>query len=765
VAELVQHARMYALKGLEIFPVGSDKRPLSSQHNATTDLDQIEQWWERWPDALIGHRINPHVVLLDIDPRHNGKQTWDAIRAELNSHLPTTRVHISGREDGGGHVWFERPDGKLTTTKLDAWAEARDLGTTHGGRHTAGIDLLRHEHRYTILPPSPHPDTGKPYRWSPGRGLNVLPQRMPTWLAEMLTRDEAPTPFQPQPETFKQADSIADWFSENHTWADVLHPHGWTNISGDGDQDGSEWVHPEATSSVSATVRHGCLFVYSTNTPFEVTEPDDPKGYTRFAAYALLSFAGDQSKAASEARTRQRATRAPGVVVGRNENGSSPGDTHPPAGDQHGAIQRVELEHLEAFWTQRPILGQIRDFARARMCSPWAVLGVVLTRVAAATPPFVVLPPIVGSHASLNLYVCLTGKSGEGKDAAMSAGRDVLDVSRGIDFTVVGLGSGEGILPQYVEHRPANKATGEDAVQNHQHTQSVLFKNAEIGTIGAVKSRSAATLMPVLRDAWMGSELGFAYVSNERRFKLAEHRYRLCVILGCQPTSADVLLEEADVGTPQRFVWLPVEDPGIPDELPPEPEIPDWRLPEWPAAVDGRVIIELCDEAIEAVVNARRARQKGERLDDTPSGHDLLCREKVAAVLAILDGRAAVALDDWSLAGVISTVSTRTRERMAAIISDRSRRSNRARAMSEAERQVIVSSTVEEDAIQRVCSRLVAKVGSEWVTGSVLRKVLASRDRGRFDEAMDRLTSAGQVESEVVEHRGQMGVRYRRKSG
>lgn len=758
---LVQHALSYAGLGLEIFPVDPSeegkKRPLVSQHTATTDLDQIQAWWERWPDALIGHRIAEGVVLLDIDPRHNGNATWQAVKAELNSHLPNTRVHLSGRGDGGGHVWFERPAGKLTVTKLDAWAKARGLGADVKGRWTSGIDILRHEHRYTILPPSPHPETGKPYRWSQGRGLAVLPARMPEWLAEMLTREEAPTPSEPQTH-WQQSDSIADWFSANHTFADVLEPHGWQLISGDGDSDGSEWRHPAATTSVSATVRHGCLFVYSTSTPFEPTEPDEPHGYTPFAAYAVLSHGNDLSAAAGAAR-RLREPRVSSVHV---QNVSEGADTHPPASDQQTAIQRVELEHLESFWTQREILGRIRDFARSRMCSPWAVLGVVLARVAAATPPFVVLPPLVGSHASLNLFICLTGKSGDGKDAAMSAGRDALDVTRGITFTTIGLGSGEGILDQYVELKPADKASGEEA-HIEQHNESVLFRNAEIGTIAALKGRSGATLMPMLRDAWMGSELGFAYANRERRLRVGEHRYRLCLILGCQPTSADILLEEADVGTPQRFVWLPVEDPSLPDELPPEPEMPEWRLPEWPQATHGRVVVELCDEAVEAVINARRARQRGQQLDDTPSGHDLLCREKVAATLAILDGRASVTLDDWGLAGVISTVSARTRARMAEVIAEQSRRRNRARAANEAERQVIVSSTVEEDAVQRTCAKLLRKVPKgDWIKGSDLRKTLAGKDRQYADDAIERLLAAGQIESESVEYRGQIGVRYRR---
>jgi hypothetical protein len=675
--------------------------------------------------------------------------------------MPNTRVHLSGREDGGGHVWFERPGGSLTVTKLDAWAKDRGLGADVKGRWTAGIDILRHEHRYTILPPSPHPETGRLYRWSAGRGLNVLPARMPGWLAEMLTRTEAPTPPKAD-DGYRQSDSIADWFTANHTFAQVLEPHGWQLVTGDGDSDGSEWRHGEATSSVSATVRHGCLFVYSTSTPFEPTEPEAPKGYTPFAAYALLSHANDQSAAASAARRLKQSEVSVGVHQ-IDQNGSG---THPPAEDppasQETALQRVDLSALEAFWGQRPVLGQIRDFARARMCSPWAVLGMVLARVAAATPPWVVLPPIVGSHASLNLYVCLVGRSGDGKDAAMSAGRDALEV-RGIDFATIGLGSGEGILDQYVEYKAADKASGEPACIE-QHTESVLFKNPEIGTIQALKNRTGATLMPMLRDAWMGSELGFAYANKERRLRVGEHKYRMSLVIGCQPSSADILLEEADVGTPQRFLWLPVEDPEAPDELPPEPIIPPWstRFLSDARAEHGMVTVVLCDEAIEAITTSRRARARGQAADDMPTGHDLLCREKVASLFMLLDGRTVMDLTDWSLAGMVSTLSTTTRERMQGVLNESKRRSNRARAVSEAERQLIVSSTVEDVAVQRVCKRLLSKLTEDWVSTSDLRRSVAHRDRQFYDEAVSRLLSTGHMDTETYDVQGRTVIRYRK---
>ena len=105
-------------------------------------------------------------------------------------------------------------------------------------------------------------------------------------------------------------------------------------------------------------------------------------------------------------------------------------------------------------WTARPILAHVRDFARARRVSPWAVLGVVLARVCTATPPFVVLPPLIGARCQLNTFVGLVGPSGSGKDAAARAAEDAVPVG---PIDTAGVGSGEGIAHQFVTYKRPNQ--------------------------------------------------------------------------------------------------------------------------------------------------------------------------------------------------------------------------------------------------------------------------------------------------------------------
>ena len=246
--------------------------------DATTDIDTVIDWWSgRYRGANIGGRVPESMIVLDIDPRHGGDLSI-AVLEQFHAPLPETLTTISGRGDGGEHLFYRRPPGKLSAKRLGSGI---DLKTSSG---------------YVVLAPSIHPDTGNPYR-----RIDRPVAAPPEWLMKLL-RPEPPKPPKPVRLSRFSGTSIADQFCAATSWADVLMPHGWACLDADPDADGSRWLHPTATSACSATIRNGCLFVYSPNTPFDVTEPSDPHGYTRFRAYAVLNHGGDLSAAARALR-------------------------------------------------------------------------------------------------------------------------------------------------------------------------------------------------------------------------------------------------------------------------------------------------------------------------------------------------------------------------------------------------------------------------------------------------------------------------------
>lgn len=117
-----------------------------------------------------------------------------------------------------------------------------------------------------------------------------------------------------------------------------------------------------------------------------------------------------------------------------------------------------------------PALSAIRQAAHSRLVVPWAVLGAVLARVVAETPPHVVLPPIVGSDASLNLAVALVAASGGGKSGATACADDLLHVTPYRLADVIGPGSGEGVMMAFLEWDADEKRNRLKATRTHSCT-------------------------------------------------------------------------------------------------------------------------------------------------------------------------------------------------------------------------------------------------------------------------------------------------------
>ena len=201
-----------------------------------------------------------------------------------------------------------------------------------------------------------------------------------------------------------------------------------------------------------------------------------------------------------------------------------------------------------------PALSAIRQAAHSRLVVPWAVLGAVLARVVAETPPHVVLPPIVGSDASLNLAVALVAASGGGKSGATACADDLLHVTPYRLADVIGPGSGEGVMMAFLEWDADEKR---NRLKSHAHA---LMHADEIGQIGAIQGRaSQSSLGSILRSMLTGDRVGTTAADTTRKRQLPAHGYRLAVVAGVQPALSDVLLADADAGTPQRWLWLPAD--------------------------------------------------------------------------------------------------------------------------------------------------------------------------------------------------------------
>jgi hypothetical protein len=432
--------------------------------------------------------------------------------------------------------------------------------------------------------------------------------------------------------------------------------------------------------------------------------------------------------------------------------------------DAHALADGSYVDPSEDFWTARPELAHILAVARARRAGPWATLGVVMTRIVAQTPPRVVLP----KTGSLNLFVGLIGRSGEGKGQATSAANRAFTIFPA-EFHTAGLGSGEGLAHLYAKRV---KEAGTSRVM--MHTTSVLFDVPEVDTIAALSSRNSATILAELRKGWSGEALGFSYADPDKRLPIPEHTYRLCLTAGIQPKRAAALLDDSDGGTPQRFIWLPVIDPYAPQVAPEMPEPWEWKVPAgaehqgWKIdrSADSereeseRIEISVCETALRQTDAHRLSILRGESGIDEIDTHAMFSRLKIGAALGLMAGRLTLSDEDWELAGVIKGHSDRQRESVRHAIAEVARVRNLAQGRAEGERAAVASEIVESKALARVIRNVLRRLRAAdgWVASNELRKTsIASRDRALFEPALVELLASNEIAVSEVEG----GLRYR----
>lgn len=142
---------------------------------ATTDLDQVTAWWERWPRANIGHVPGRSgVVVIDLDGAE-GFRSWRELQ-RLHGGYPSTATVLSPREGGGAHLYFRIP--------TDFYVRST------AGKLAAGVDV-RGSRGQAVLPPSVRADGT--YRWAdPSTPIAAAP----AWLTALL-RPPPPPPRRP----------------------------------------------------------------------------------------------------------------------------------------------------------------------------------------------------------------------------------------------------------------------------------------------------------------------------------------------------------------------------------------------------------------------------------------------------------------------------------------------------------------------------------------------------------------------------------------
>jgi Bifunctional DNA primase/polymerase, N-terminal/Primase C terminal 1 (PriCT-1) len=143
--------------------------------SATIETGVIKHWWGYLaPEANLGV-VTDRLIVVDIDPRHDGDESFRALERE-HGEMPTTWRVLTG--GGGEHVLFACPDGVEISNVVAELMDDPPLGR--------GIDI-RARSGYIIAPPSRH-ISGRPYAWSVDHHPADVPlANPPDWLLACLT--------------------------------------------------------------------------------------------------------------------------------------------------------------------------------------------------------------------------------------------------------------------------------------------------------------------------------------------------------------------------------------------------------------------------------------------------------------------------------------------------------------------------------------------------------------------------------------------------
>jgi hypothetical protein len=296
--------------------------------------DELRAWYELGGlfglavlgGAVSGSQRGCGLEIIDFDSAELAAP-WTAQVEARAPGLVERLVRVQSPRPGL-HVYFRSPAfagcQKLACATVPAGNEARELP-----KKTTLIEL-KGDGGYCLVPPSPrrcHPRNGL-YRLVEGSPpLTQVPiisaeeRAVLLEQASSFNRWKEPEPARVRPpvqSVRSDGNRPGDDFERRASWAGILVPRGWVLVGRRGDIE--DWRRPGKDQGVSGTVNYagsGLFYAFSTNAfPFE-----EGRGYSKFAAYAVLNHGGDFGKAAQALKEEGYGER--GLPAGKRAGGGN----------------------------------------------------------------------------------------------------------------------------------------------------------------------------------------------------------------------------------------------------------------------------------------------------------------------------------------------------------------------------------------------------------------------------------------------------------
>lgn len=695
------------------------------------DMADVLAWFPSWPNVgIVMGAVSDRLVCLEMEGRF--MEDFDTAierlkAADLGGVMENWINGYSEKSPGGGihilvHVGGDGP-------------VPGNIKVASDSLHQTLIET-RGEGGFLIVAPSngsTHPSGGswEMIRGSFGEIAWATPEEFAGVLGVLASfnveRTLGGTPPRSPQRAFEGERLFDKFLATLPSVADYLASLGWTDYGQDAK--GFHMRRPGKTDpGCSGSINHnGRLYLFSSSTPLTPSSQNDNQTYDTLDLMLAYEYGRNPTPDERTERFRQwkGGQSSPLRVTSPQVSG----------GDTGGQSSPPDLWLPPEFWAQRPVLRQIHDASLARMRSPEGVLGAFLSSYATTVPMSIKLPDIVGVPSPLNMYCALVARSGGGKSTSMRLALDLLGWNVNNNPNVLldrSLRSGEGLIT--LAQMPKTKDNPEPGYRN---AVQVCFD--EGGTLAAQAARSGSTTIPYLNTAWAGlSIVGGAKASESGSFP--SDLVRICAVIGVQfGVCADLFTGEvARLGFPQRILFFGMENPVLatvdptvrrPTELKPV-DVQFWNHGEF--AHNSRPI-EVPDDVWVEVMRWDQRNSLGlihERLD----GHQMLIQLRTAALFALMDDRASITNEDWSIADAICATSRRIRTQLVQSIGDVSKARAQQRGVEDTIRAEAADTAWVDGKARRLAGKLIGEI--DGLTRKELRAKLSGAERPRINEIL-----------------------------
>lgn len=423
------------------------------------------------------------------------------------------------------------------------------------------------------------------------------------------------------------------------------------------------------------------------------------------------------------------------------------------------------------FWDSRPLLRQVKLVASKTRKSPYAILGWLMVEMLTRLSYKVNYVSEVGT-ASLNMLFLMSAPTGGGKSAARRVAKEYFEFET-IAWShcePIQAGSGEGIADSFFERKKTTDDEGNDVWEvewiNPHHCR--VFYNDEISFHKGKAHQNSSTLEATYLSMYSGDLLGRS-LAGGRGTEVPAGEYRAIAVFNAQPEN-DPFRNDASKasGMPSRLLNLNAINPNARLDYAQVADVPllSWQPYKIPSIGSSQASPQLLG-GVELVVphisneptyfalpemNLAHAEEDflaSEGLREYGRSHTLLTRAKVTCVLAALDGRAALNIEDWHLAGHLIDHSNAMDDAIQKVISRAQRTEAGKSGAILGVKMDAADASKEEAALLRVISNVrkwaavegydltqLPHEGNNPAKRSAIESHISNRDRGYIETAL-----------------------------